>query len=271
MYKASANTMLPTSIIGSLPRPAWYTAVLGSQSFLEAMVNSRYREQYEDAVSVFLRAQETAGLDIVTDGDAHYDEEVAGMSWQSYALRHMSGFDKSPTPTVYNLAPSASRAARSCTIRSRRGCCRKRGGPDRPRQSAIRRDVENRAASHPEAGQVRHDHARTAGRDRDQTTITRTRSSAPWRCPAGDQRGIARARRCRLPGDPDGRAANPHGAGARPAFGRLEPGRAGQDLQQHGQRACAPRPRSGAIPAGATRRSSACSATCRATSRRSTP
>ncbi len=103
MYKASANTMLPTSIIGSLPRPAWYTAVLGSQSFLEAMVHSRYREQYEDAVSVFLRAQETAGLDIVTDGDAHYDEEVAGMSWQSYAPRHMAGFDKSPTPTVYNL------------------------------------------------------------------------------------------------------------------------------------------------------------------------
>jgi 5-methyltetrahydropteroyltriglutamate--homocysteine methyltransferase len=103
MYKASANTMLPTSIIGSLPRPAWYNAVLGSQSFLEAMVHSRYREQYEDAVSVFLRAQETAGLDIVTDGDAHYDEEVAGMSWQSYAPRHMTGFDKSPTPTVYNL------------------------------------------------------------------------------------------------------------------------------------------------------------------------
>ena len=72
--------MLPTSIIGSLPRPAWYTAVLGSRSFLEAMVNSRYREQYEDAVSCFLRAQEVAGLDICTDGDAHYDEEVGGMS-----------------------------------------------------------------------------------------------------------------------------------------------------------------------------------------------
>jgi 5-methyltetrahydropteroyltriglutamate--homocysteine methyltransferase len=34
------------------------------------MVNSRYREQYEDAVSCFLRAQEIAGLDICTDGDA---------------------------------------------------------------------------------------------------------------------------------------------------------------------------------------------------------
>jgi 5-methyltetrahydropteroyltriglutamate--homocysteine methyltransferase len=103
MYKASANVVLPTSIIGSLPRPAWYTAVLGNQTFLEAMANSRHREQYEDAVSVFLRAEETAGLDIVTDGDAHYDEQVGGMSWQSYAPAHMTGFDRSPKPTQYSV------------------------------------------------------------------------------------------------------------------------------------------------------------------------
>jgi len=104
MFKASAKIVLPTSIIGSLPRPAWYNAVLGRRSFLEAMVNARYREQYEDAVSVHLRAQETAGLDIVTDGDAHYDEEVGGISWQSYAPAHMTGFDKAPQPTIYNVA-----------------------------------------------------------------------------------------------------------------------------------------------------------------------
>ncbi len=107
MYNASANVMLPTSIIGSLPRPSWYTAVLGNRSFLEAMVNSRYREQYEDAVSCFLRAQETAGLDIVTDGDAHYDEEVCGMSWQSYPLTHMSGFAATAEPAVYNVGAAA--------------------------------------------------------------------------------------------------------------------------------------------------------------------
>jgi 5-methyltetrahydropteroyltriglutamate--homocysteine methyltransferase len=103
MYKASAGVTLPTSIIGSLPRPAWYNAVLGTKSFLEAMVNSRYREQYEDAVSCFLRAQETAGLDILTDGDAHYDEEVGGMSWQSYPLTHMDGFAKLAEPMVYKI------------------------------------------------------------------------------------------------------------------------------------------------------------------------
>jgi len=107
MYKASANVVLPTSIIGSLPRPSWYTAVLGRQSFLQAMVNSRYREQYEDAVSSFLRAQEMAGLDICTDGDAHYDEEVGGMSWQSYPLTHMAGFAAAPEPAVYNVGAVA--------------------------------------------------------------------------------------------------------------------------------------------------------------------
>lgn len=107
MYKGSANVTLPTSIIGSLPRPAWYTAALGNKSFLEAMVNSRYREQYEDAVSSFLRAQEIAGLDICTDGDAHYDEEVGGMSWQSYPLTHMSGFSKEPEPAIYNVGAVA--------------------------------------------------------------------------------------------------------------------------------------------------------------------
>src|SRR6185437_326368 len=103
MFKASANVMLPTSIIGSLPRPAWYTAVLGTQSFLEAMMNARYREQYEDAVSVHLRAQETAGLDICTDGDAHFDDEVAGMSWQGYPLTHMAGFSRTRQPMTYGV------------------------------------------------------------------------------------------------------------------------------------------------------------------------
>ena len=57
MYKAPANLIMPTSIIGSLPRPAWHTAQLGNRSFIETMVNARWREQYEDAVSTHLRGQ----------------------------------------------------------------------------------------------------------------------------------------------------------------------------------------------------------------------
>ena len=109
MYQATAGIMLPTSVIGSLPRPSWYTANLGAQSFLEAMMNLRYREQYEDAVSVYLRAQETAGLDICTDGDAHFDEQISGMSWQSYPLTHMAGFSKEAAPSPLRVALAAPR------------------------------------------------------------------------------------------------------------------------------------------------------------------
>ena len=99
MLRGTKDVMLPTTITGSLPRPSWYTENLGPRSFLDAMVNNQFREQYVDAVSVYLHEQEMAGLDIVTDGDAHFDSDVGGQSWTNYPPRHMGGFDKNPQPT----------------------------------------------------------------------------------------------------------------------------------------------------------------------------
>ena len=93
MLKATAGKVMPTTVTGSLPRPSWYTENLGLKSFLDAMVISRFREQYVDALSVYLREQEVAGLDIVTDGDCRFDQDVGGQSWTSYPPHHMSGFD----------------------------------------------------------------------------------------------------------------------------------------------------------------------------------
>jgi 5-methyltetrahydropteroyltriglutamate--homocysteine methyltransferase len=99
MLRATKDLMLPTTITGSLPRPSWYTENLGTRSFLDAMVNNHFREQYVDTVSVYLHEQELAGLDIVTDGDAHFDSDVGGQSWTNYPPRHMGGFDHDPQPT----------------------------------------------------------------------------------------------------------------------------------------------------------------------------
>jgi len=99
MLRATKNTVMPTTITGSLPRPSWYTQNLGGRSFLDAMVNNQFREQYVDAVAVYLHEQEMAGLDIVTDGDAHFDSDVGGQSWTNYPPRHMGGFDRDPQPT----------------------------------------------------------------------------------------------------------------------------------------------------------------------------
>jgi len=93
MYRATKDIVLPTTITGSLPRPSWYTENLGTRHFLEAMVTRRFREQYEDALTCYLRDQELAGLDILTDGDCRFDDDVGGQSWTSYPPMHMSGLD----------------------------------------------------------------------------------------------------------------------------------------------------------------------------------
>jgi 5-methyltetrahydropteroyltriglutamate--homocysteine methyltransferase len=80
MLKATAGITMPTTITGSLPRPSWYTENLVTKSFLDAMVLSRFREQYVDALSVYLKDQEVAGLDIVTDGDCRFDQDIGGQA-----------------------------------------------------------------------------------------------------------------------------------------------------------------------------------------------
>ncbi|MEX2034000.1 MAG: hypothetical protein WEA28_02280, partial [Xanthobacteraceae bacterium] len=81
-------------------RPSWYTENLGTRHFLEAMVTRRFREQYEDALTCYIRDQELAGLDIVTDGDCRFDDDVGGQSWTAYPPMHMSGFERlNPRPT----------------------------------------------------------------------------------------------------------------------------------------------------------------------------
>lgn len=100
MYRATDNITLPTTITGSLPRPSWYIENLGTRTFLDAMVSRSFREQYVDALTVYLRNQELAGLDICTDGDCRFDDDVGGQSWTSYPPHHMHGFDRAnPAPT----------------------------------------------------------------------------------------------------------------------------------------------------------------------------
>ncbi len=91
MIKATKDLKLPTTITGSLPRPFWYTETLGARPFRDALADARFREQYTDAVGTYVRDQERAGLDIVTDGDARFDTDVGGMSWFQYPARRFKG------------------------------------------------------------------------------------------------------------------------------------------------------------------------------------
>ena len=66
---ATRDLVLPTTITGSYPRPAWFTEGLHRRPFKDALGDSVFREQYLDAVSCLVGEQVRAGLDIVTDGD----------------------------------------------------------------------------------------------------------------------------------------------------------------------------------------------------------
>ena len=155
MYRATKDIILPTTITGSLPRPSWYTENLGTRHFLEAMVSRRFREQYEDALTCYIRDQELAGLDIVTDGDCRFDDDVGGQSWTSYPPNHMSGFDQrqpaaDPGRARRRLVSARPHPARLPGVARHAATHR----PGRPRQSAIHRDVEGGAALHREAGEM---------------------------------------------------------------------------------------------------------------------
>jgi 5-methyltetrahydropteroyltriglutamate--homocysteine methyltransferase len=91
MLKATSDRVLATTITGSIPRPSWYVESLGARTFREALGDSRFREQYTDAVSSYLRDQERAGIDVVTDGDCRFDPDVGGMSWFLYPARRLAG------------------------------------------------------------------------------------------------------------------------------------------------------------------------------------
>ena len=92
MLRVTQDMVLPTTTTGSYPKPNWFNQVLAGRTFKEAMGDSLYREQYLDAVSTILTEQDTAGLDILTDGDTRFDLQVGGKSWFFYVLERLAGF-----------------------------------------------------------------------------------------------------------------------------------------------------------------------------------
>ena len=93
MLTVTKDMVMPTAITGSYPRPLWYDVSLGGRSFKTAMGDSLFREQYLDAVAATINAQESAGLDIVTDGDARFDLAVGGKSWFFYPIERLGGIN----------------------------------------------------------------------------------------------------------------------------------------------------------------------------------
>src|SRR6187455_952703 len=93
MLTATKDLMLPATVTGSWPRPRWYDKGLWGRPLDTALLDVHFREQFLDAHSVVIADQQRAGLDILTNGDYHLDEDFAGRSWHHYPLQRWKGFE----------------------------------------------------------------------------------------------------------------------------------------------------------------------------------
>lgn len=100
MLTATKDLLLPTTVTGSWPRPTWYTESLHGEPFSSGMADTRFREQFTDAVAAVLSDQEQAGLDILTNGDYHLDNDLAGRSWFLYPTERLAGMSQHAVETT---------------------------------------------------------------------------------------------------------------------------------------------------------------------------
>src|SRR5713226_5566205 len=97
------DTILPTTMVGSFPRPHWYKHQLLGRDIRIAFKEVQHEEAYQDAVATVIRDQEEAGLDIVTDGNMWYDDYVGVIgSFCWYMYERIGGFEhaREPHPSV---------------------------------------------------------------------------------------------------------------------------------------------------------------------------
>src|SRR5438874_190984 len=103
------DTLLPTTMVGSYPRPHWFKHQLLGRDIRVAFKEVQHEEAYDDAVATVIRDQEEAGLDIVTDGNMWYDVYVGVIgSFCWYMYERIGGFEhaREPHPSMVNAGPS---------------------------------------------------------------------------------------------------------------------------------------------------------------------
>ncbi len=91
--------LLPTTMVGSYPRPAWFRYQLEGRDILEAFKLAAHAEAFDDAVHAVIADQERAGLDVLTDGQMWFDDYTMGIgAFLWYWLERISGFEKAKLP-----------------------------------------------------------------------------------------------------------------------------------------------------------------------------
>jgi len=104
-FTATKDLILPATVTGSWPRPRWYNMNMWGRPLDTAMMDPWFREQFTDAHAIVVSDQLRCGLDILTTGDYHLDEDVAGRSWHHYPLQRWKGLEHEELQTEKTRSP----------------------------------------------------------------------------------------------------------------------------------------------------------------------
>src|SRR5262245_33663155 len=100
------DRILPTTMVGSYPRPQWFQYQLLGRDLRAAFKHVGHAEAFSDATLSAVRDQEAAGLDIVTDGQMCFDDYVGVIgSFCWYMYERIPGFEPAKEEHPIAVAP----------------------------------------------------------------------------------------------------------------------------------------------------------------------
>ena len=93
MLTATKDLILPTTVTGSWPSPPLVDVCGPGRPFSTRRCSTSSSGAVPRCAFDGHRRPERAGLDIVTNGDYHLDEDFAGGSWHHYPLQRWTGLE----------------------------------------------------------------------------------------------------------------------------------------------------------------------------------
>jgi 5-methyltetrahydropteroyltriglutamate--homocysteine methyltransferase len=99
------NVLLPTTMVGSYPRPNWLRGKVFGEFGEPDYLDYGIKEAYEDAVRLCVDDQLRAGIDILADGQQYYESETNHEYGQVFHFwgHHLAGFARWGDPIAIEL------------------------------------------------------------------------------------------------------------------------------------------------------------------------